>query len=214
MDIYRFLENLARDPEPQANNLCQTMVKRPHPHPLCQGNLGILRKDMPQNSGSVVHESVADQLAKMGVLKPNEFGGVDVSFLFYIMLQNMEAPPGKPELVRAGSLKPTQSEIIASKVKTLVEQLRKNPNWEREVIEQCFGKKVHSPTTHLTGAIPISKDNYILDLHHRWSAMIAASRPTGNAFVCVRRITLTMRELLQIGKKFAQSIGIQSEAGV
>jgi hypothetical protein len=213
MDISRFLEQLAKEDEGK-KNLCQTTVRIPQRHYLCEGNLGILRKDMPQNSGTAIRESIADKLEKMGVLKPNQFGGVDVSFLFYKMLANLGYPPGKPEIVRAGSLKPTQSDIIASKVKGLVQELRKNPNFEKEIIEQCFGKKIQSPTAHLTGAVPISEDNYIVDSHHRVSAIMAASRPSGNAFVCVRRIPLKMKQLLQIAQIFAKSIGMQSEAGV
>ena len=218
MDISAYLREVYEHPnetlEPEENNLCRTSVEKPRSHPLCEGNLGILRKDMPQFSGSIVPRSTADELKDLGVLQENKFGGVDVSFLFLRLLKNLGYAAGKPELVYAGSLKPTQSEIIGSKVWKLVQDLQKNPDWPREIIQQCYGQKVHSPTSHLTEPVPISEDDFILDMHHRLAAIIAASDPSGSAFACVRRIPLKMKDLLKIARKFAHGMGIKSESGV
>lgn len=220
MDIAEFLQRFKVHLHPdvlvkgEENNLCNSTVQEPRVHGLCEENLGILRKNMPQTSGFLIPNSVADKLKEMGVLKPNEFGGMDVSFLFLVLLKNLGVPPAKPELVRSGDLKAAQSEIVASKVWEIVQQLQKNPNWQRELIQQCYGKKVYSSTAHLTGPLLVSEEGYVVDGNHRMAAIIAASKPSGASFICVRRIPMNMRQLVEVANKFSSAIGIRSEQGV
>jgi hypothetical protein len=123
-------------------------------------------------------------------------------------------PPGKPELVYAGELIPTQKEIVASKVWELVKKLQKNPYWQREIVQQCYGQKVDSATQELTRPVPVSADLRLLDAHHRAVAILAAGEPSGSGLICVRRIPMKMEQLLEIAVDFARAIGIQSEKGV
>jgi hypothetical protein len=217
MDIRDVLRSFQDVPvlEGEQNNLCHSTVARPTVHPLCRNNLGIKRERMPQFEGVPVPRSIADGLKELGVLVPNQFGGVNVDFLFLKMLRNAGFPPGSPELVYAGELQPTQNEVVLSNVWKLVQKLTSNPGWQKEVIEQCYGRTpVLSSTQAITSPILVSDDLMILDGTHRAAGIIAAGQPSGESLICVRRIPLTMKQLIDVATTFASNIGIQGKKGV
>jgi hypothetical protein len=136
--------------------------------PVCKQNMGIVRDDMPQ----LLDEPIKDML-KSKDEKDRKKGEAAVAAgadpkesrsLMEIFLANLrekgvkigDKKPGKPyEKVAVGHLKATQKEIKAGKTFGMADSHLKG-------------------TFEDIGTIPIivTKDNYILDGHHRWSALL------------------------------------------
>lgn len=96
-------------------------------------------------------------------------------FLEWLMIQTSK--PWKKEAVRVGSLLPTQKEYNPEKVKNMM----------------------NAPDEVLTKPIIVSSDNYILDGHHRYSAMLEK-----NPFINfeIFRVDLDIKELLEYADRF------------
>lgn len=116
-----------------------------------KGNLGILRKDMPQIRSFHLQEF-------LGWLKDQ---GVGV----------------KADVFKVNTLKPTQKEIDSGKVK----------------------KMYTAPDDVLKKPVIVSKDNHILDGHHRWLALLNKNE---NDTLKGQRINLNIRDLLKMAFKF------------
>lgn len=199
----------------EKKDLCSTTVNFPSRHDICQGNMNLERKEMPQLGGIPRTNSLASELQKFGVLVPNKFGSVDLSehFIAYLKINDV---PVKRTLLNLGQLKATQKEIAGSKVVGMWGALRANPNWANEIISQCSNpnQKTNSPTSGITAPLFISNDNYILDGHHRWAAIVGAYDAfTQNTQpqICVNVIDLPMSKLLNEAKAFAKVYGIPQE---
>lgn len=200
-------------------NLCDIVI--PNSNLFCQRNIHIPRKDMPQLGGSFKKGSKAEQLVKQGVLKINEFGGVDLvpEFIEYLKKQYPDDPNivSGPQFVLAADLKAAQNEIVGSKVADLWWLLEKNSNWKKEQVEQCRAGgagDVVSSTSGITAPIMISKDRYILDGHHRWAAIVG-SNFLGDVKMCAIIIDLPIDQLLKVADQYAQEdMGIEREAGL
>lgn len=84
-----------------------------------------------------------------------------------------------------GEVRPTQRHFDAAKVRGMIEQFRS-------------GKfpKLYAP-------IMVSADNFILDGHHRWAAMVALrDEKRGPDDVVMLRLGLTMKQLLPLAREF------------
>jgi hypothetical protein len=207
MDIKQYLE--AQNP-----NLCLAIVDYPQPHALCENNLGIFRKDMPQLSSKIQPHSIAEQLKNVGVLVLNEYGGTDVTFLFLQALSNLGFPPSEPMLVPTGELKVTQNEVVVSSVLKIIAELEKK-DWQREIASRCESCSFpFSSGSPLTSPILVSSDGYVLDGMTRLSAINALGIPSGSAMICVRVIPMKMKNLVKFANQFATAMGMLAERGI
>ena len=151
---------------------------------------GIPRIEMPQLGGTPVAGSAADLLAK------NSKGEVDGGAHF----MNYMAGLGygvKNEVVSAASLKASQSELVGAKVAGMMRKFDKNPDKLREA------------------AIFVSRDNYIVDGHHRWAAVVGLDTKDGKltASMKVHRIDAPITEVLRLANKWSQHFGIAQKSG-
>lgn len=164
---------------------------------MCKDNKGIKRIDMPQLSGRAVPGSKADQLPK------DKNGEVDAKEQFANYLVNSKKYYISDETVPLKSLKATQNELVGSKVAGI-----------------SFA--IEDPTSDAAkdianGYLFISKDNYILDGHHRWAALVGDAVRKGTidtATIKVRRIHAPILNIVNIADKWAADFGFQAAAGL
>lgn len=128
--------------------------------PVCQDNMGIERKDMPQLADDVIPKFLSDLKGK----------GINV----------------EKGTTPVGQLKATQAEINADKVKGMAQAYREHQKGEND----------WSPDKK---PIIISKDNYVLDGHHRWAATLHEG--PGNK-MHTYKVDLPMKDLLKRANNF------------
>lgn len=177
-------------------NLCEFKVRR-FPHLFCENNRGIARIDMPQMSGRPIPGTPAAALPR------NKRGEVDGTNYFENYLRKNKNYTITEEVVPLANLKATQKELVGSKVAGiwLAMQDPNSPTY-KEITEGYFF---------------ISKDNYILDGHHRWAAFVARAISEGNlnaAKVRVKRVNIGIDQLIKDANKFTNDFGIEVEAGL
>lgn len=171
-------------------NLCKLPM-------MCRDNKGISRIDMPQLGGIPVPGSRADQLKK------DRNGEVDAKEDFAKYLINDLGYSVVEEKVPVATLKATQNELVGPKVASMWVAIQ-DPNSDaaREIND---------------GYIFISKDNYILDGHHRWAAVLGDAMRKGqlkDTNMNVKRINVSIQDLVPIAMKWAADFGIQVKKGV
>jgi hypothetical protein len=150
--------------------------------PVCVDNLGLTRDRMPQIEGEAsVVELLEDvntaQREKGQAILAAGAKRVDTRTILDQFLDRLERAKvrTKRERVLVGTLKATQAEIQAAKVVAMAD-------------------------AHLRGLFPgldkqivVSRDDYILDGHHRWAALMSIDP---KRYMSVLRVSLPMRELL------------------
>jgi hypothetical protein len=211
-------------------NLCEIVV--PGTKLFCQANKGIDRDDMPQLSGKPVTGTLA------ATLPVDKDGEVDATqaFVNYLIgkpvvgtsvipnLAQKKYTISCPTKIRSEDLNATQKDLVASKVVAMREALSKNKNWQKDQEAQCGQALQHcqadvippadtSNTKGITAPIFVSQDNFILDGHHRWAAIVAESRYEPGAKMCVRKVNANIDQLLKEADNFTQKFGIQNKAG-
>lgn len=150
---------------------------------------GVPRAQMPQFSGTPVPGSPADKLAR----KQSEVTGkhdVDGAPAFIAHMQSLGIRTSRGE-VAASRLKATQSELVGAKVAAMMTKPGFDP-----------------------GAKPIfiSRDNYVIDGHHRWAAVVgrdAANGRLGELKIKVVRVNAPIRAVLKLAQKWTKDFGIQ-----
>lgn len=174
----------------------------------CQKHKGIERLDMPQFIGKPAAESWAALN-----LTPNEKGEVNATdkFISWIQEQTIKKDGRQqkitinaPEAIAASKLKATQQELEGKKVAGMwwaLEQDPKNPA--------------------ITAPIFISEDNYIIDGHHRWAAIVGTAfkhRRLNEVTMQVRRINAPINKIVNnipgdggLANKFVKEFGIKQE---
>jgi hypothetical protein len=171
-------------------DLCQVSVK--DTNVFCQHNKGVQRVNMPQFSGRPMPGSAADKLPRSKI-EPDK---VDASAEFIKHLQSKGIATQKVK-VPAAWLRASQRELVGSKV-------------ARIMTSEKGAKLLKEP-------IFISRDNYIVDGHHRWAAAIgkdAASGHLGDLKMNANRIDAPISEVLHIANKWTKEFGLQSEGFV
>jgi hypothetical protein len=214
-------------------NLCDIKVAGSNTL-FCQTNKGITRIGMPQLSGQPMVGSPADILLHgkdLSELKTNN------QFIREIVTQNHDADPKKlklplpvntsgevdaaeyfkayliklgkkitPKKITAAKLQATQSELVTEKV---------NQMWWALEMGPCnkFYNGIVAP-------IFVSQDNYVLDGHHRWAAVVANAFGTiniNNAMMDVLQVNEVIGNaqsgLVKIANDFANDFGIAAKAG-
>lgn len=151
---------------------------------------GIPRVNMPQFSGEPVKGTPADKLSRVEGSK-NE---VDASKAFMAHIKSLGIESSKEE-VKSESLKASQNELVGAKVAKMMN----NSAFDRDGVR-----------------IFVSRDNYIIDGHHRWAASIgkdAEDGKMGGMSIKVHRIDSPIAEILDIAKNWSGEFGIKSKAG-
>jgi len=133
-------------------------------HTLFGGDgLGIKRKDMPQIPSDRRAQFLSDMADK----------GIETTL----------------EKIDAGKLKPSQSEISATKTARLYE------HFKEDGIPQ-------------DKAILVSKDGFVVDGHHHWAAAAAMGLAGKNSKIPVIKMSVNIREALAVSKQWAADNGI------
>ncbi len=148
---------------------------------------------MPQLKGIPRARSAAAKL------KRDVRGEVDATEQFKKYLSN-KGYALTPKRIPAIALKATQNELIGSRIASMWWALKKNP---------------HDPG--IRAPIFVSSDNYILDGHHRWAAIVCtdfSDGKIGNVTMDTIQVNLPIRELVGLAHDFAKEFGIQPAAGV
>lgn len=119
----------------------------------------------------------------------NKKGEVDAGPAFLKFLKN-EGVDVTEEKVPAASLKASQAELKSDKVAGIMDAKK----WD-------------------SGTIYVSKDNYVIDGHHRWAAAVGADSEDGlgDLKVEVVRVDMTIAEALQVANAFTDEFGIGKE---
>lgn len=162
---------------------------------ICKDNKGISRIDMPQLGGIPIPGTPADALPKdkKGEVDAKEYFAKDMAKKYKIT---------DIEMVPVTSLKSTQNELVASKVAGIWAALLDPKSSAAKDINNSY--------------IFISKDNYVLDGHHRWAARLADAIRKGemDAKIRVRQIKAPIDTLIQEANDWANKFGIQPAAGL
>lgn len=151
---------------------------------------------MPQLKAVPIKGSRADKMPK------DENGEVDLQPLFREKLMEMgvKIEDGKQ---KASFLRPSQEYLRADKVAGMVNSLR-NFYLNRE------GRKM-SPEG---SPIFISSDDYIIDGHHRWAAIVGVDledNKEGDIDMDIQRIDMPVSQLLRIANDFADEYGMERQ---
>lgn len=193
-----------RGDTPTDYDLCEISI--PGTNLFCEENLGIPREKMPQLKGRPIKGSQIEKLAKSGKVPAKIDSDGNVQFvdgedLFKLALK----ATGKSltqERERADHLKATQNQLVGSKIAGMMKAIQDDP-------EGPAGQAIRSP-------IYVSRDNYILDGHHRWGAIVALSMANGSGKpieMDIIRVDMDARELVKFTNKFCEKMGIEQESG-
>ena len=165
-----------------AINLCNVTVKGSSL--FCVNSKGVPRIKMPQLSGIPTPGSRADKLPK------NKKGEVDLGEMFRAHMEAM-GHTVTDETMPAEHLMASQNELNGTKVAGMAKAMEegKIPN----------------------ARIFVSKDNYVVDGHHRWAAKIGSDLADGvndHVEMDVAKIDMSILDLLAEANKFSIDMGI------
>jgi hypothetical protein len=169
-------------------NLCNVSV--PGTNVFCGENMGLARIEMPQLKGNPEEGSRAAT-----ELLIDERGEADVTMQFVEHLSNKGYALTKAS-ERTSYLRSTQAELNGGQVGGMLNHLRKG------------GNLGNSPTI-------VSRDNYILDGHHRWAANVAhdaIDNRLGDVNVPIYRLDIDIGTLLHEAHSFADAWGIKRKS--
>jgi len=176
-------EAIAKGDKAPNYNLCNVSVKGTNL--FCTESKGIPRIQMPQLKGEALPGSMA---AKR--LKPDARGETDVSAKFreYLRRKGVKITDSSEN---AAYLKASQNELNGAKTAGIAGAIRAG----KLADERIF----------------VSKDNYIVDGHHRWSASVGVDSEDGvlgDVKMKVATIDMDIITLLDEANKFAKRWGI------
>ena len=166
-------------------DLCNVTVKGTNL--FCVESKGIPRVEMPQLVGDAEPGSKADALPR------NARGEIDITDQFREHLKEMgvEITPGHEA---ASYLRASQAELNGVKTAGIMGAIE-----DGVVIE---------------GSLFVSRDNYIVDGHHRWAAEVGRDlrdNQAGDVTMQVERIDMDIGTLLDEANNFAREWGIQQQ---
>ena len=153
---------------------------------------GIPRIKMPQFDGEPVPGSAASKLPPV----PWDKTHVDASAQFIDYLKTSLAINVTDASLPAAYLKASQAELVGTKVAKMM-------------VDKSF-----DPASN---PIFISRDNYVIDGHHRWAAVVARDAEDnrlGDINMKVHIIDAPISEVLHIANNWATGFGLRQAAGV
>ena len=162
-------------------DLCKVTV--PGTSLFCAESKGIPRIEMPQLGGVPIAGTKADALPK------NDRGEVDLSSAFIDHLRTRGIDVKENEIVDADVLKASQNELNGTKIVGMMGALEAG--------------------TLPPGAIFVSRDDYVVDGHHRWAANVGAEYTTGKDMTMpVHVIDADIIDVLAMANAYALDMGI------
>lgn len=177
-------------------DLCQVSV--PKTNIFCRKKLrtkefpdGVPRIEMPQLGGAPIPGSAADKLPR----NPWDQSEVDGSAQFIEHVKSLGIKVSKGEMP-AARLKASQAELVGPKVAKMM-------------LDKSFDPAKNP--------IFISRDNYVVDGHHRWAAVVGRDTVDGrlgDLKMKVIRVDAPISEVLKLANAWAQTFGIAAAAGV
>jgi len=176
-------EAIAAGKKAKTYDLCQVTVKGSNL--FCAQSKNIPRIEMPQLKGFPVKGSMADKLPR------DERGEVDLSAAFREHLEKKLKVKIEDTTEKAAYMKASQNELNGVKVSGIAGAIRNN----KLADERIF----------------ISKDNYVVDGHHRWAAMVGVDSDDGklgDLTLPVARVDMDIIELLKEANDFAERNGL------
>ena len=167
-------------------NLCQVSV--PDTNLFCTESKNIPRNHMPQLGGVPTPGTEAAKLPHRLDDKGNDTGEVDLTDAFLKFLADRGIKVTK-ETKPASHLRASQSQLNGAKVAGIADYMAQG--------------------NQILGAIFVSRDNYVIDGHHRWAADVGLQYKTGQE-VQVETLTIDadILQVLAIADNFAASMGI------
>lgn len=164
-------------------NLCGVSVKGSNL--FCAQSKGVPRVEMPQLTGKAVPGSEADKMPR------DKRDNVDVSTAFRTHLEKDLGVKVTDEHEGASYLKASQDELNGAKVALLFNARRGGYYDEIPIF--------------------VSKDNYIIDGHHRWASAVADGYGEDQTDIVmpVMRVDMGITQLLEEADKFTEAIGIE-----
>lgn len=184
--------NKAGDQKAKDYNLCLVSVS--DSNLFCADNKGIERTKMPQFAGKDIRPgSTADGMERNGK------GEVDVSaqFLEHLREQGVAVTD---TTAKADELKASQNELVGTKVAGIMTAM----NEDRGVYHAIK-----------TEPIFVSRDNYVIDGHHRWAAVVGTEYTSEhqNVDMHVYKVDMPISVVLAEANKFTNDMGIIPKAG-
>jgi hypothetical protein len=183
---------------PPVYNLCSLRVTLGANY--CAFNKGIPRAKMPQLIGKPIPGGKADQMVKEDKAKLDPLTGeVDLQAEFQEYLKTKKGYTITAREVKAVKLKATQSELVGGKVAGMWFTLKSDPN-----------------NSNIRAPIFVSVDNFVLDGHHRWAAVMATAfglQDLKTVTMPTLTVSASIDQLLIATNEFLAEYGIQAKAG-
>lgn len=151
---------------------------------------GVPRLEMPQLAGVPTPGSKADTLPRRAA--GSDEVNASAQFIAHLKGMGITTTPGA---VPASHLKASQAELVGPKVAGMMSRKGYDP--------------ANTP-------IFVSRDNYIVDGHHRWAAIVgrdAADGHLGDLKMRVLKIDAPIAEVLKLANTFVTAFGIPPVAG-
>lgn len=181
--MHKYVKGLKKQGKEAPNfDLCKVSV--PNTNLFCQESLGVPRIKMPQLGGTPAKGSEGDKLPK------NEKGEVDLSekFIEHLKSQGIST---KETTINASHLRASQNELIGAKVAHMLHQAEKG---ERDLTQ---------------GRIFVTRDNYVLDGHHRWAAAIGLHYKEGKELMMpVHKLDMDIGQAISEANTYTEKMGI------
>ncbi len=184
IDKFEKMLNKAKEKGKDAPKLDLCKVSVPNTNLFCQDNIDVPRINMPQMRGQPVPGSYAS--TKEAV---NKEGKVDISAEFVQHLKDTGVGVAESD-IRASFLRASQNEIDGARV---IELMNKAD----------AGKDLRERPIFVT------KDNYVLDGHHHWAALVGRGLARGKDYkVPVYRVNIDIGRAITMANDFAKEKGI------
>jgi hypothetical protein len=166
-------------------DLCK--VSSPGTNLFCQENIDVPRVNMPQMRGMPVPGSYAATKDPV-----NKAGKVDLSSEFIAHMRE-EGIKSEQIDIRASHLRASQNQIVGSRITELMgrtaNELREKP-------------------------IFVTKDNYVVDGHHHWAALVGKGYEAGKDYkVPVHRLNCDIGTALRMANEFTKTAGLAPKSG-
>jgi hypothetical protein len=178
-----------------APNIDLCLVSAPGTNLFCAEALGVPRAEMPQFKGKPAPGSPAAEKGKsLGLGEDDE---VSMEDEFIAELEAMGISSAPDEVADVSYLKATQNQLIGPKIGGMMRAMES-------------GKM---PASVAEAPILVSRDNYVLDGHHRWAARVGLRHHQGKKIgMKVIRVDLPMTELLPLSQQLAEKLGVAVKA--
>lgn len=165
-------------------DLCKVSVA--NSNLFCSDSMQIPRSQMPQLSGKPTAGSKADALPK------DAKGGVNLTQSFYDHLTGQGVKIESTSL-DASRMRASQNQLDGGKVAGMASAFSKNGIPKDSIF--------------------VSRENYVVDGHHRWAAEVALKLKTnGEVKVPVFRVDMPILQLLKVATTYSQDMGVMARA--